>query len=115
MNFTMAILTGCLWYGQFFFYNLGHVRMGDFKFSSWGIHMIMLVLISSALGLILREWRGCRAKTWASVAIALSVLVAAVLMLTYGNYLGDEAKKAKAQPTATTPAQPPPPAAEARK
>lgn len=91
MNFAMAILTGCLWYGQFFFYNLAHVRMGEFKFSSWAIHMIMLVLISSALGLILREWRGCRMKTWVAVAVSMTVLVGAVLMLTYGNYQGDQA------------------------
>ncbi len=90
LNFAMAILTGCLWYGQFFFYNLGHVRMGDFKFSSWAIHMIMLVLISSLLGIILREWRGCRQRTWAAVGVALAVLVSAVLMLTYGNYLGGQ-------------------------
>ena len=115
MNFTMAILTGCLWYGQFFFYNLAHVRMGEFKFTSWAIHMIMLVLISSALGLILREWRGCKTRTWKAVGIALTILVAAVLMLTYGNYLGDQAaEKAQKQQTAAAPAQPPP-AAEARK
>jgi L-rhamnose-H+ transport protein len=88
-NFVMAILTGCLWYGQFFFYNLGHVRMGTFKFTSWAIHMIMLVLISNMLGLALREWRGCKPRTWAAVAVSLSLLVGAVLMLTTGNYLGE--------------------------
>lgn len=24
INFGLALLTGCLWYGQFFFYGLGH-------------------------------------------------------------------------------------------
>ena len=89
LNFALAILTGCLWYGQFFFYGLGHVRMGDFKFSSWGIHMIMLVLFSSLTGLILREWQGCRGRTWSSLAAALLVLVVAVLSLAYGSYLGE--------------------------
>jgi L-rhamnose-H+ transport protein len=27
-NYLMALATGTLWYGQFFFYNLGHVRLG---------------------------------------------------------------------------------------
>jgi L-rhamnose-H+ transport protein len=89
MNFAMAILTGCLWYGQFFFYNLAHVRMGTFKFTSWAIHMIMLVLISNMLGLALREWCGCKLRTWVAVAVSLSLLVGAVLMLTAGNYLGE--------------------------
>lgn len=89
LNFALAILTGCLWYGQFFFYGLGHVRMGDFKFSSWGIHMIMLVLFSSLAGLLLREWQGCRGRTWAMLAAALAMLVVAVLFLAYGSYLGE--------------------------
>lgn len=91
LNFGLALLTGCLWYGQFFFYGLGHVRMGEYKFSSWGIHMIMLVLFSAVVGLIFREWRGCRGRTWTSLATALLVLVAAVLALAYGNYLGESA------------------------
>jgi L-rhamnose-H+ transport protein len=87
-NFGLAVLTGCLWYGQFFFYGLGHVRMGDYRFSSWGIHMIMLVLFSTLIGLLLREWNGCRRRTLGALGAALFVLLAAVLALTYGNYLG---------------------------
>ncbi len=88
MNFAMAALTGLLWYLQFFFYNLGHVRMGEYKFTSWAIHMIMLVLASNVIAILFREWKGCRLPTWTMVALALTVLVAAILSLTYGNYLG---------------------------
>jgi L-rhamnose-H+ transport protein len=63
--------------------------MGDFKFSSWGIHMIMLVLFSGLIGLILREWQGCRRGTWSALAAALLILVLAVLSLAYGSYLGE--------------------------
>lgn len=90
VNYLMALLTGCLWYGQFFFYGLGHVRMGSYKFSSWAIHMIMLVLLSSVTGLILKEWKNCSVKTKQILAIALFVLVVAILLLTYGNYLGEK-------------------------
>jgi len=89
LNFVLAAMTGCLWYGQFFFYGLGHVRMGTYKFSSWGIHMIMLVLFSALLGLALKEWKGCRVRTWQMLGAALLVLLLAVLALTYGNSLGD--------------------------
>jgi L-rhamnose-H+ transport protein len=85
----MAVVTGLFWYGQFFFYNLGHVRMGHYKFTSWAIHMIMLVLFSNVVGIALREWRTCRRLTRGTIAAALVVLVVAVLLLTYGNYLGD--------------------------
>ena len=89
INYLMALLTGFLWYGQFFFYGLGHVRMGNYKFSSWAIHMILLVLLSSVTGLIMKEWKNCSSKTKRLLVLALTVLVIAVLMLTYGNYLGE--------------------------
>jgi L-rhamnose-H+ transport protein len=93
VNWAMAILTGCLWYGQFFFYNLGHVRMGSFQFTSWAIHMIMLILFSIVVGLILREWRGSRIATKTAVGLAFTVLLGAVLMLTYGNHLAELAAR----------------------
>jgi len=93
MNFTMAVLTGTFWYGQFFFYNLGHVRMGEFKFTSWAIHMIMLVLFSNVVGVVLKEWTTCKPRTRMVLRIAITVLVGAVLLLTYGNHLGDVASK----------------------
>jgi L-rhamnose-H+ transport protein len=95
VNFVMAALTGLLWYGQFFFYNLGHVRMGKFEYTSWAIHMTMLVLFSNAIAILFHEWKGCRRITQAAIGLALAVLVGAVLLLAYGNYLGDQADKDK--------------------
>ena len=89
VNWLMALVTGLFWYGQFFFYNLGHVRMGPYKFTSWAIHMIMLVLISNLVGMLLREWRQCHRVTRRTLGISLAVLIAAVLLLSYGNYIGD--------------------------
>ena len=88
-NYLLSILTGLLWYGQFFFYGLGHVRMGTYKFTSWAIHMIMLVLFSSVAGLLMKEWKQCSSKTLRWLVGALFVLVIAILLLTYGNYLGE--------------------------
>jgi hypothetical protein len=42
----------------------------------------------------LREWRACRRVTHATIGLALAILVSAVLLLTYGNYEGEEAAKA---------------------
>jgi L-rhamnose-H+ transport protein len=88
LNFLLAALTGVLWYSQFFFYGIGHTHMGEYKFSSWAIHMIMLVLFSSFAGLLMREWLGCRPRTLRMLVFAIVVLILAVLILTYGNYLG---------------------------
>ena len=89
-NHLLALLTGILWYGQFFFYGLGHVRMGRFAFSSWAVHMILLVMISTLAGLLLKEWKGTRSRTRLLLAVALMILAIAVLMLTYGNRLASE-------------------------
>jgi L-rhamnose-H+ transport protein len=88
-NFMMAAITGILWYGQFFFYGLGHVRMGDFKFTGWAIHMIMLVLFSSLAGIIMKEWIAVKGRTRIALLSALAILIIAVLVLTYGNYIGN--------------------------
>ena len=89
-NYLLSLLTGLLWYGQFFFYGLGHVRMGAYKFTSWAIHMIMLVLFSSVAGILMKEWKQCSSKTVRWLIAALLVLVIAILLLTYGNYLGEK-------------------------
>jgi L-rhamnose-H+ transport protein len=89
-NYLFALMTGTLWYGQFFFYNLGHVHLGtQYAFSSWAIHMILLVLCSNLLALAFREWKGCSGRTRWIICMGVAVLCAAVVMLTYGNRLGE--------------------------
>lgn len=87
--YLMALITGTLWYSQFFFFGLGHVHMGEYKFSSWAIHMIMLVLFSTLAGFAMKEWAGSAGNIRRLLAMALMVLVAAVLIISYGNYLGE--------------------------
>lgn len=86
-NYALSLLTGLLWYLQFFFYGLGHVRMGRFDFSSWAIHMILLILISAGLGFVIGEWKACRPATKLLVTSAIVLLLGAVGLISYGNYL----------------------------
>ncbi len=89
-NYGLSLATGLMWYGQFFFYGIGHVRMGEFKFSSWAIHMTILILLSALFGFLVGEWRQARRKTVIGMYLALFVLFVAVGIITYGNYLGAE-------------------------
>jgi len=91
LNYLLALMTGMMWYGQFLFYGTAHVRMGEFKFSSWAIHMIMLILLSAMSGVVMKEWHGRSPKTKLAITFAVSVLIAAVLVLTYGNFIGQQA------------------------
>jgi len=86
-NYLLSALTGLLWYLQFFFYGLGHVRMGTFAFSSWAIHMILLILLSSGFGVGIGEWKAARPSTRLLVAVSIFLLLAAVGTITHGNRL----------------------------
>lgn len=87
VNYLLAAVGGLLWYLQFFFYGLGHVRMGDYKFSSWAVHMVLLIFFSNLVGLLVGEWKTCRARTVVTICLALAVLIGAFLLIGYGNYL----------------------------
>jgi L-rhamnose-H+ transport protein len=86
-NYALAALTGLLWYLQFFFYGLGHVRMGRFEFSSWAIHMIILILLSCGFGIAIGEWKSARPATRTLVYASITLLLGAVGLISYGNTL----------------------------
>jgi L-rhamnose-H+ transport protein len=52
--------------------------------------MILLVMISTLAGLLLKEWKGTRSVTRMLLMAALTLLAVAVLILTYGNRLATE-------------------------
>jgi L-rhamnose-H+ transport protein len=87
-NYFFGILSGLLWYGQFFFYGLGHVRMGGFGFMSWGIHMTMLVFFSFAIGYVFNEWHNFSRRTTSTLYCGLITLLASFAVITYGSWVG---------------------------
>lgn len=96
VNWIMAILTGCLWYGQFFFYGFGHfyiMKVAGFEQTCWAIHMILLILLGTLIGVVFKEWKGCRRRTHLTLGLAIVVLIAGKLLLDYGNYLGSQTGK----------------------
>ena len=101
VNWIMAILTGCLWYGQFFFYGFGHFyieKVKGFEQTCWAIHMILLILLGTVVGILFKEWAKCRPRTYIALGIALALLIVGKLSLDYGNYLGQQAaEKSPAQ------------------
>ena len=90
-NLFLSILSGGLWYFQFFFYGLGHVRMGNFKFASWAIHMAMLIFFSYLVGVLMKEWKNVTKPTYLVLIAGLIVLVCSFVIITYGSMLGTSA------------------------
>jgi L-rhamnose-H+ transport protein len=100
LNWVMAILTGCLWYGQFFFYGFGHfyiMKVAGFEQTCWAIHMILLILLGTLVGIMFKEWKGCQRRTYLALGVSLALLICGKLVLDYGNYLGTQAAHQRAQ------------------
>jgi hypothetical protein len=87
-NFMFAALAGITWYFQFFFYSMGETQMGDYKFSSWTLHMASIIIFSSVWGLALGEWRGASAKSKGLLLGGLAILVLSTVVIGYGNWVG---------------------------
>ena len=84
----MSALAGVTWYFQFFFYSMGETQMGDYKFSSWTLHMASIIIFSSIWGLALREWKGASPKSKGLLYAGLGILVLSTVIVGYGNYIG---------------------------
>ncbi len=68
-NYFFSALAGVTWYLQFFFYTMGETQMGNYKFSSWTLHMASIIIFSSLWGIALKEWKGSGAGTKRKLAI----------------------------------------------
>ncbi|WP_114782918.1 L-rhamnose/proton symporter RhaT [Botryobacter ruber] len=87
-NFMWSAFAGVLWCFQFFFYGIGHVRMGNFQFASWVIHMSMLIFFSFIVGVAMKEWKNVSRKTYILLIAALVILCTSFLIMTYGTVKG---------------------------
>lgn len=101
-NVSWAGLAGTLWCGQFFFYGLGHVEMGNFQFASWLIHMSMLIFFSYMVGVLMKEWSNVSKETNITLIIALLILLCSFVIITYGSVTGEAAMQAAARPQPAT-------------
>jgi L-rhamnose-H+ transport protein len=98
----MAALSGTFWYFQFFFYGMGHFHMGErFGFTSWALHMAMLILFSNMYGFLFKEWAGADKHPKRVLHLGMLFIVIACALIGYGNYRGES----EARPHGAAPAQ----------
>ena len=86
-NYFFSALAGLTWYMQFFFYTMGETQMGQYKFSSWTIHMASIIIFSSLWGIALKEWKGSSGFTKTLLFMGLATLVLSTVIVGFGNYL----------------------------
>jgi len=86
-NYFLAILSGLMWYGQFFFYGMGTTKMGKYDFASWSLHMAFIIIFSNLWGIYLREWRLVDRFTQFVLWAGIITLIASTILIGYGNSL----------------------------
>jgi L-rhamnose-H+ transport protein len=89
-NYFFSGLAGVTWYFQFFFYTMGETKMGDYKFSSWTLHMASIIIFSSIWGIALKEWKGASPRAKGLLYAGLAVLVLSTIVVGYGNYISGQ-------------------------
>jgi len=90
MNWSWSALAGTFWCLQFFFYGLGHVKMGNFQFASWVLHMSMLIFFSYIVGVLMKEWKNVKPGTYFVLIIGLIILIVSFCITSYGSYIGEQ-------------------------
>jgi L-rhamnose-H+ transport protein len=89
-NYFFSALAGTTWYFQFFFYTMGETQMGKYRFSSWTLHMASIIIFGSLWGIFLKEWKNTSGLSKFLLGMAIFTLVAATIIVGYGNLLGLE-------------------------
>lgn len=85
-NSFLAMLSGIMWYGQFFFYGMGTTKMGEFDFASWSIHMASIIIFSNLWGLWLKEWQLVSKNVVKYLLAGIILLIISVILIGVGNY-----------------------------
>jgi L-rhamnose-H+ transport protein len=93
-NYVLSAFAGMLWCMQFFFYGIGHVKMGNFQFASWVLHMSMLIFFSYIVGIIMKEWKQVKKTTYITLIFALLILILSFVITAYGSVVGEGILKA---------------------
>lgn len=85
-NYLLSALAGTTWFLQFFFYGMGESKLGNGA-SSWILHMSFIILVANMWGIISNEWKEVSKKTRVTLFLGVATIIAAVLIVGYGNYL----------------------------
>lgn len=91
-NFLFSALAGTTWYFQFFFFSMGHTKMGGsdpegFGFTSWTLHMASIIIFSTMWGWIFKEWKGSSKKAHTLIATGIATLILSTIIIGLGTWL----------------------------
>lgn len=87
LNYFLALISGVLWYGQWFSYGTGETKMGDYSYAAWSIFMAAIIIFSNIWGILLHEWRLVDRRTRGYLWLGIAVLIISVIMIGVGDGL----------------------------
>ena len=91
-NYIFSAMAGIAWYLQFMFYGMGSTKMGKYAFSSWTIHMALIIVFSNMWGLLFHEWKGCTRRTLRIITAGIFMVILSIVFIGAGNYLASLGK-----------------------
>jgi L-rhamnose-H+ transport protein len=86
-NLIFAGLAGAIWCSQFICFKVADTKIGAYSFAGWTVLMSSAIFFSTLLGIWLGEWRGVSRRTRRLLGSGLTILVASLVIIGYGNYL----------------------------
>jgi L-rhamnose-H+ transport protein len=86
-NCFFSAISGILWYLQYMFYGMGTIKMGDYGFTSWTIHMTLIIAFSNLWGLIFKEWKLCSRQTRSYAITGIMLIIISTMIIGYSSYL----------------------------
>ena len=85
LNYSLAVVSGILWYGQWFTFGMGKTKMGDYSYAGWSIFMAAIIIFSNLWGMFLREWKQVHRRTIVYLWLGILVLTISVIMIGVGD------------------------------
>lgn len=86
-NYLLSALAGLIWYLQWMTFSMGDGYIGAYKFSGWSLLLSSIVIFSTLFGIVLNEWKGTSTRTRSLLGIGLTLLIASLVIIGYGNYI----------------------------
>ncbi len=84
-NLFFTFLAGLLWFLQFHFFGMGSSKLpAEMSVFGWSILMALNIAISNIWGIILKEWKGVKAKTIVVLIVGIAVLILSTFIVKLG-------------------------------
>ncbi len=91
LNYFLAVISGVMWYGQYFFFGTGTTKMGNYSYAGWSIFMAAIIIFSNLWGLFLAEWKLVDRRTRLYLWLGILALIVSVIMIGVGDGLARSA------------------------